>query len=88
MPSLLCALRPAPEQAGRMAPGADWCVQAADEMITAVQTRLQALQAPETNAKQQQEVDRSRSLSVVRAEREAHERCDRLCCLGRLWWSR
>ena len=36
---------------------------------------LQELLTPKLDAKQQEEMDRSRSLSVVKAEREAHEKC-------------
>ena len=50
-------------------------MQAAEELITHVQNRLQELLTPKPNAKQQEEMDRSRSLSVVKAEREAHEKC-------------
>ena len=50
-------------------------MQAAEEMITFVQSRLQELLTPKPNAKQQEEMDRSRSMSVVKAEHEAHEKC-------------
>lgn len=40
-----------------------------------MQSRLQELLTPKANAKQQEEMDRSRSMSVVKAEHEAHEKC-------------
>ena len=58
-------------------------VQAAEDMIVRTQDALQALTAFDANAKKQQEADRTRSLSLVRAEKEEHDRHapnQHLCC--------
>ena len=43
-------------------------------MIVRTQDALQALTAFDADAKKQEEADRSRSLSLVRAEKEEHDR--------------
>ena len=43
-------------------------------MIVRTQDALQALTAFDADAKKQQEADRTRSLSLVRAEKEEHDR--------------
>ena len=49
-------------------------VQAAEDMIVRTQDHLQALTVVDAKAKKQQEADCTRSLSLVRAEKEAHDR--------------
>ena len=51
-------------------------VQAAEDMIVRTQDHLQALTVVDAKAKKQQEADCTRSLSLVRAEKEAHDRYD------------
>ena len=49
-------------------------MQAAEDMIVRTQDHLQALTVVDAKAKKQQEADCTRSLSLVRAEKEAHDR--------------